>query len=115
MAEGIIKRTDSTVRIEHFIEEFIGGFFKAFVPKIGGAVASGIADNKLKFQCKHCGYFDDIKRQFCLSCSKNSDGFYIEDVLPYKCNYCFNKFTKPFKYCPKCSKNEKGKHENGSF
>lgn len=115
MAQGIIKRTDATVRIEHFIEDSIGLIFKIFFHKLGGGIlAKEIEENRLKFKCTHCGYPDDVDREFCLSCNRNAEGFYIEQVLPYKCNFCFNKFSKPFTYCPKCNKNAKGIYENGS-
>ncbi len=115
LSNNVIKRTDFTVKIEHFIESSIGFILRIFLPGFGGVIAKEIENNKLKLKCKHCGYIDDVNRQFCLNCNRDDDGFYVEHVLPYKCKYCFNKFSKPFKYCPKCSKNEKGKYENGSF
>jgi hypothetical protein len=116
MAQGIIRRTDTTVKIEKTIEDLIGGFFRIFLSKLGGSyVASQIENNQLKFKCIHCGYLDDINRQFCPNCCKNDDGFYIENVLPYKCKHCFNRSEHHFEYCPKCKKNNEGHFKTRYF
>lgn len=106
MAEKVIKRTDRTVRIERFIEAFIGFFLRFFFWKAGNLAASGIENSHLKFRCRHCGYSDDVKRNFCLNCLKDEDGFYVEHVLPFQCKHCFSRFSKSITHCEKCDKNQ---------
>ena len=108
MAEKIIKRTDTTVKIERAIEDTIGYLLKFILHGIGGLVSKQIENSRLKFICKYCGYTDDVKREFCLNCSKDSSGVSHEEKFPFKCRYCHKRFDKAFKYCPSCKKSPRG-------
>src|SRR3954465_12228653 len=107
MAEGVLRRTDKTVRIERIIEDLIGGITRLFLHG-NGVLAKQIEASRLKFKCSYCSYLDDVDREYCLNCLRNKDGLTIEQTKPYKCTHCHSRFEEQFRYCPKCSKNEKG-------
>lgn len=101
MAEKIIKRTDATVKIEKGLTTIIGYFLTVFTK----GKASGLAETThLHFLCSHCGYPDEVEREFCSNCNKNTDGFAIEIVKPFQCKFCFTRQKEKFSFCPKCNK-----------
>ncbi|MBL7882500.1 MAG: hypothetical protein JNL69_00410 [Bacteroidia bacterium] len=108
MAEKVIKRTETTIKIERFLETMIGSSFNIILHGLGRLVSKQIENSRLKFICKYCGYADDVQREFRINCSKDASGISYEDKFPFKCRHCHKRFDKAFKYCPSCKKSNSG-------